>query len=150
MADKKEFNQKDNLIALVIFMFLTCFLARSNFYSFDDVGFFASFFTTNAVYSGGENIGGVIGALAYIRSMMYILFLALMWQLYSAKKKTQTYFLFFAIVGFVLAKIGLDYFVFGNILNARGELYFGKIMIITFLFLCIYEGMKRINFRVTQ
>lgn len=150
MTDKKELSQKDNLIGLGIFMVVACFLARSNFYSFDNVGFFASFFTTNAVYSSGENMRGAVGALAYIRSMMFILFLALMWQFYSAKKKIQTYFLFFAIVGAVLTKIGLDYFVFGHILNARGGFSFVKMIIIAFLFLCIYEGMKKINFRVIQ
>lgn len=93
---------------------------------------------------------GAIGALAYLRSMMYIVFLALMWQFYSAKKKTQTYILFYAIVGMIVTKIGLDYFVFGNLLSARGGLSIVKSIIMAFLLLCIYDGMKKIDFLVSE
>lgn len=147
MTEKKEVNHKDNVIGLAIFMVIAFFLARSNFYSFEGTGFFMSFFTTNSVYQSGENIGGPVGALVFIRSTLLVIFLSLLWHAYSAKKKTSTYFLFYALVGFVVAKIGLDFFVFGKILNARGDLSILKTIIMVFIMLCIYQGVKNIEFK---
>lgn len=150
MTNEKKIDSKDNLIGIAVFLVLAFFLARSNFFSFENIGFFKSFFATNAVYQNGEHMRGPVGALAYVRSTLIILFLALMWQAYSAKKRTSTYLIFYAVVGFVVAKIGLDYFVFGKLMNARGGLSIVKIVIIAFMLLCVYGGLEKINFKVIK